>query len=110
MVRPALQHVHHYWFIKEWGRLLMSMVIVLEVVVAIVVLAAAVRFAVRDTRQRRDASPQQRFEPEDTGGAQPRVSTHEAEQHPSEVADQREGEEVAAVSASSAAPEPPADA
>jgi hypothetical protein len=88
----------------------MSMVIVLEIIVAIVVLAAAVRFAVRDTRQRRDANPQQRFDVEDTGGAQPRSSKHQAEQSPIEVADQREGEEVAAVSASSAAPEPPADA
>jgi hypothetical protein len=90
----------------------MSMVIVLEIVVAIVVLAVAVRFAVRDTRQRRDAnnSPEQRFASEDTDGTQLPGSEHDAQQRPSEVADHRAGEEVAAVGASSAAPEPPADA
>jgi hypothetical protein len=82
----------------------MSMVIVLEVIVAIVVLAVAVRFAVRDTRQRRDVSPEQRFQSEDTGGTQPHAGKQVAE-HPSEVADQRESEEVAAVSASSTAGE-----
>ncbi len=83
----------------------MSMVIVLEVIVAIIVLAVAVRFAVRDTRQRRDVSPEQRFQSEDTGGTQPHAGKQVAEQHPSEVADQRESEEVAAVSASSTAGE-----
>lgn len=76
----------------------MSMVIVLEIIVAIVVLAVAVRFAVRDTRQRRDANPQPLFDSEDTG---------EAQQRPSKPADHRE---AAAVSAPSAAPEPTADA
>jgi flagellar biosynthesis/type III secretory pathway M-ring protein FliF/YscJ len=84
----------------------MSMVIVLEVIVAIVVLAAAVRFAVRDTRQRRDASPQQRVESGDAGEAQPSGSEREADQHPIEVADQREGDEVAALSSTSTGPEP----
>jgi hypothetical protein len=88
----------------------MSMVIVLEIIAAIVVLAAAVRFAVRDTRQRRDVNPQQRFESEDTGEAQPSGGKHGEEQRPSEVTDQREGEEVAAVSAPSAAQEPAAEA
>ncbi len=84
----------------------MTMIIVLEIVIGIFVLAAAVRFAVRDTRQRRGVT-----EPEDTGEAVLAPSSeHEAEQHPSEVADQREGEEVAALNASSTTPEPPANA
>jgi len=84
----------------------MNMVIILEIVVGIVVLVAAVRFAVRDTRQRRGVTGS-----EDTGEASPaRGGEREAEQHPSEVADQREGEEVAALGAPSTVPEPPADA
>ncbi|MGH3688048.1 MAG: hypothetical protein ACRDRU_29050 [Pseudonocardiaceae bacterium] len=82
----------------------MSMVIVLEIIVAIVVLAVAVRFAVRDTRQRRDANPQPLFDSEDTGEAQPRGSKHEAQQPPSQPADQHQ---VAALSTPSSAPEPP---
>jgi hypothetical protein len=84
----------------------MNMVIVLEIVAGILVLAAAVRFGVRDVRQRSDAS-EQRSGPEDTGEVQERGSEREAEQHLSEVADQRDGEEAAALSASSTAPEPP---
>lgn len=87
----------------------MSMVIVLEIVIAIVVLAAAVRFAVRDTRQRRDASPPQRVDPGSTSEVQQHASEREAEQRPSEVAPPREGDEVAAVSAPSAAPEASGD-
>jgi hypothetical protein len=87
----------------------MSMVIVLEIVIAIVVLAAAVRFAVRDTRQRRDASPQQQIDHEGTSEVQQHVSEREAEQRPSEVTHHREGDEVAAVSAPSAAPETSGD-
>lgn len=83
----------------------MNMAIVLEIVVGILVLAAAVRFAVRDTRQRRGVTKS-----EDTGGAPARGGEREAEQHPSEVADQREGEEAAALSALSTVPEPPTDA
>jgi hypothetical protein len=70
----------------------MNMVIVVEIVVGILVLALAVRFAVRDARQRRGVT-----EPAGTGEAPVRGG-------------EREGEEVAAVSASSTAPEPPADA
>ncbi|MGH3778672.1 MAG: hypothetical protein ACRDRR_23540 [Pseudonocardiaceae bacterium] len=84
----------------------MNMVIVVEIVVGIVVLVAAVRFAVRDTRQRRGVTGS-----EDPGETQPaHGGKREAQQHPSEVADRREGEEVAALSAPSTAPEPPADA
>jgi hypothetical protein len=70
----------------------MNMVIVVEIVVGFLVLAAAVRFAVRDTRQRRGVT-----ESADTGEVPVRGG-------------EREGEEVAALSASSTAPEPPADA
>ncbi|MGH3767368.1 MAG: hypothetical protein ACRDS0_29845 [Pseudonocardiaceae bacterium] len=37
----------------------MSAIIVIEIVVGIVILAGAVRFAVRDTRQRSDSGPEQ---------------------------------------------------
>lgn len=87
----------------------MSMVIVLEIIVAVVLLAAVARFAVRDTRQRRDASPEQRVVSEETASAQPRGSKHEAEQHPGEVTAQREDEEVVALNASPTAPEPSVD-
>lgn len=87
----------------------MSMVIVLEVIVAIVVLAVVARFAVRDTRQRRDASPEQRVVSEDTASTQPRDAKQEAEQRPSDVDDQPQGEEVAALSASSTTAEPTRD-
>lgn len=84
----------------------MNMVIILEIVVGIVVLVAAVRFAVRDTRQRRGVAGS-----EDIGEAPPaRGAEREPEQHPSEVADQREGDEVVALSAPSTVSEPPADA
>ncbi|MGQ0716153.1 MAG: hypothetical protein ACT4NP_02350 [Pseudonocardiales bacterium] len=84
----------------------MNMVIILEIVVGIVVLVAAVRFAVRDTRQRRGATGSA-----DIGEAPPvRGSERAAQQQPSEVADRRESEEVAALSAPSTVPEPPADA
>ncbi|MGH4012035.1 MAG: hypothetical protein ACRDTH_28400 [Pseudonocardiaceae bacterium] len=85
----------------------MNMVIVFEIVVGIVVLAAAVRFAVRDARQRRGVTG-----PE--GAVEAPTATRDGErevgQRRSEVADHREGEEVAALSAPSTAPESPADA
>ncbi|MGH3799303.1 MAG: hypothetical protein ACRDTD_04050 [Pseudonocardiaceae bacterium] len=84
----------------------MNMVIVFEIVVGIVVLAAAVRYAVRDTRQRRGVTdPAETVEAPAAGSGE-----REAQQRPSEVADHREGEEVAALSGSSTAPEPPANA
>ncbi|MDQ2791133.1 MAG: hypothetical protein DLM60_14465 [Pseudonocardiales bacterium] len=84
----------------------MNMLIIVEIVAAIIVLAAAVRFAVRDTRRRSGASLQQPSGPQDTR----EVAEREAEQHRSEVTDQRDGEEATAVSVSSTtSPEPPAD-
>lgn len=65
----------------------MDMVIIVEIVLGIVVLAGAVRFAVRDVQQRRPASLQQQSEPEPAPEAQERGSEREAEQPPSEVAD-----------------------
>lgn len=83
----------------------MNMVIVLEILAGIVVLAAAVRFAVRDARQRRGVT-----EAPDTGEVLASGGKHQPEQVPSETADQREGEEVAALSGPSTAPAPPAEA
>ncbi|MGH3920171.1 MAG: hypothetical protein ACRDRY_13540 [Pseudonocardiaceae bacterium] len=81
----------------------MNMIIVVEIVIGIVVLVAAVRFAVRDTRQRRGVTGS-----EDTGEAPPaRGGEREVQQHQSEAADPREGDEVAALSAPSTVPEPP---
>jgi flagellar biosynthesis/type III secretory pathway M-ring protein FliF/YscJ len=75
----------------------MNMVIIVEIVVGIVVFAGAVRFAVRDARQRRPASLEQQSEPAHTPPAhapevqtfevQERTSERDAERHPSEVAD-----------------------
>ncbi|MGH3753343.1 MAG: hypothetical protein ACRDRP_11705 [Pseudonocardiaceae bacterium] len=85
----------------------MNMVIVIEVVLGIAVLAAAVRFAIWDTRQRRGVT-----ESADTGVAPSGGGESAAPQHPGEVVDQREGEEAAALSAVSTAtvPEPPVNA
>ena len=73
----------------------MNVVIVVEIVVGILVLVAAVRFAVRDTRQRRGVTG-----PEGTGEASERGGEREVEQYPSEVA---------ALSAPSTVLKPPAD-
>jgi hypothetical protein len=51
----------------------MTMVIILEIIIGIVVLAAVVRFAIRDTRRRSGASGEQ--EPAPT---QPQPTTKEA--------------------------------
>jgi hypothetical protein len=61
----------------------MNMVIVGEIVAGILVLAAAVRFAVRDYRERNGASPQQGVESEDTVETPARNREHEADQNPS---------------------------
>ncbi|MDQ2883389.1 MAG: hypothetical protein M3Y48_20070 [Actinomycetota bacterium] len=87
----------------------MNVLIIVEIVAAIVVLAAAVRFAVRDTRRRSGASLQQPSGSQDRPQDTREVAEREAEQHHSEVADQRDGEEAAAVSVSSTSLEPPAD-
>lgn len=65
----------------------MNMLMGLEIIVGIVVFAAVVRFAVRDARQRGAASLEQHPEPEHTPQAPEHGSGHEAEEHPSEVAD-----------------------
>lgn len=87
----------------------MNMVIVLEILVGLVVLGAAVRFAVRDTRQRRGA-----LEPDDAGEALVRDGEPAAQQNASEVVDQRADKDVATVSAAATDqpndPEPPAGA
>lgn len=56
----------------------MNMAIVLEIILGVLLLAAAVRFAVRDVQQRRSDAPQQQSSLEHTP----------AEHHPSPVADQ----------------------
>jgi hypothetical protein len=63
----------------------MSAVIVIEIVIGIVVLAAAVRFAVRDTRRRSQATPEQEVESADTVEAPAGDSEPEPEQHLTEV-------------------------
>jgi hypothetical protein len=85
----------------------MNLVIVVEIVAGILVLAAAVRFAVRDTRRRSGASLAQPSGPEDTREVSERGSEREVEQRRSEVAGQPDGEEAAALSASSTGMEPP---
>ncbi|MDQ4010968.1 MAG: hypothetical protein M3228_09795 [Actinomycetota bacterium] len=83
----------------------MNMVIVLEILAGIVVLAAAVRFAVRDARQRRGVT-----EGPDTGEVLAGDGEREPAQVSSEAADQREGEEEAALSAQATVSAPPAEA
>lgn len=61
---------------------------IVEIVVGIVVLAGAVRFAVRDARRRRPANVQDQSEPEHIPEVQERDSEQKAEQPVSEVADQ----------------------
>lgn len=95
----------------------MNMVIILEILGGIVVLALAVRFAVRDARQRRGVAQEQGSSEVLAHGGE-----RQAEQDSSAAVDhQREGEEVAALSApapapatgsetgSATVPEPPAD-
>jgi len=65
----------------------MNMVIIVEIVVGIVVFTGAVRFAVRDARERRPADLEQQSEPEHTPEVQEDCGEGEAEQHPSEVAE-----------------------
>jgi hypothetical protein len=86
----------------------MNMVIILEILVGIVVVAAAVRFAVWDARQRRSVAEEQ-----DTSEVLAHGGERQAEQAPSDAVEQREGDEIAALSAPATAPaigpEPPAD-
>ncbi|MDQ3761653.1 MAG: hypothetical protein M3460_08120 [Actinomycetota bacterium] len=64
----------------------MSAVIVIEIVVGIVVLAAAVRFAIRETRRRSGAGPEQQSGPEHTG-EEPARDSDRQEQPVNEAAD-----------------------
>jgi hypothetical protein len=66
----------------------MNIVIVVEIVAGIFVLAGAVRFAIRDTRQRRSVSLEQEPGPEDVPEVQ--ASEGDAEQHLSEAASHHE--------------------
>jgi hypothetical protein len=65
----------------------MSAIIVIEIVVGIVVLAAAVRFAVRDARQRSGAAESE-VEPVEAGKVPARGSAPEAEQETGQEANQ----------------------
>jgi hypothetical protein len=63
----------------------MSAIIVIEIIFSIFLLAATVRFAVRETRRRSDVNPQQQSGPENIGEAPEHNIEPEAEQHLSEV-------------------------
>lgn len=67
--------------------LAMSAVIVIEIVLGLIVLAGAVMFAVRDTRQRSAAAGEDYSEPEHTAEVPERSSEQQVEQPVSEVAD-----------------------
>ncbi len=84
----------------------MNMVIVVEIVAAIFVLVAAVRFAVRDTRRRSGAGLPQPSGLQDNREVPEREA---GEQHRHEVGDQQDGEDAAALSVSSSGLEPPTD-
>ncbi|MBV9140614.1 MAG: hypothetical protein JO115_06830 [Pseudonocardiales bacterium] len=68
----------------------MSAVIMIEIIVGVVLLAAAVRFAVRDTQQRRSASLEPQSLPADRSDVPAHVSSgeHAAEAPLSEATDQ----------------------
>jgi hypothetical protein len=68
----------------------MDTVIVIEVIIGVVVLQAAVLFAVWDARRRRRAHLQQRFGPEYERQVRVRGSERDAARHLSEVADRRD--------------------
>jgi hypothetical protein len=63
----------------------MSTIIVIEIIFSIFLLAATVRFAVRETRRRSDANPEQQSGPENIGEAPEHNIEPDAEQHLSEV-------------------------
>ncbi len=63
----------------------MSLIIVIEIVVGIVILAAAVRFAVRDTRQRSASGQEPSAEAATAGEALARASEPQPAQELSEV-------------------------
>jgi hypothetical protein len=63
----------------------MSAIVVIEIVIGIVILAAAVRFAVRDTRQRSASDSEQGAEAATTMEAPARASEPQPAQQLSEV-------------------------
>jgi hypothetical protein len=63
----------------------MSVIIVIEIIFSILLLAATVRFAVRETRRRSGADPEQQSGTENIGAAPEHNIEPEAEQHLSEV-------------------------
>ncbi len=63
----------------------MSTIIVIEIIFSIFLLAATVRFAVRETRRRSGTNPQQQSAPENLGEAPEHNIEPQAEQHLSEV-------------------------
>ncbi len=71
----------------------MSAVIVVEIIVGIVILAGAVRYAVRDARRRREANLQEQFLPQDEREEQAR-GERDVAQHRSEVADRPDGLDI----------------
>ncbi|HEX5346334.1 MAG TPA: hypothetical protein VFW64_04420 [Pseudonocardiaceae bacterium] len=64
----------------------MSAIIVIEIIFSIFLLAATVRFAVRETRRRSGADPEQQSGTENIDRAPERNIEPETEQHLSEVA------------------------
>lgn len=72
----------------------MTMIIILEIIIGIVVLAAVVRFAIKDTRLRSSASAEQEQAPgqpqpsaKEVPTAAPPAGTQQAEQPLSEASD-----------------------
>ncbi|MDT7595396.1 MAG: hypothetical protein QOJ06_942 [Pseudonocardiales bacterium] len=63
----------------------MSAIIVIEIIFSIFLLAATVLFAVRETRRRSGANPEQQSGPENIGEVPEHNIEPEAEQHLSEV-------------------------
>ena len=53
----------------------MSPIIVIEIVIGLVVLAAAIRFAVRDSRERRESSVDEEVEPTETAATPAHTTT-----------------------------------
>ena len=53
----------------------MSAIILIEIVIGLVVLAAAIRFAVRDSRERRGSSVDEEVEPTETAAAPAHTTT-----------------------------------
>ena len=63
----------------------MSPIIGIEIVIGLVVLAAAIRFAVRDSRERRGSSVDEEVEPTETAAAPAHTTESDTAQPLSEV-------------------------